>query len=408
MSEPTPPKQTAPPNEHVGGTSSSDIQRVALVSSSPSTRSIVRVVVIVLLLLAVKDLIVLVVTSLTYLLFMVVLAILLAYLINPLVKVIHRPFVQGRFAGAMPRPVAIAFAFLLVFGVVALAIGYLYPSVSQQAKTFVENVPNYTTDVQSSINDLNRRLDRLRVNDSIQTTINERINGALDTIGTGIAGFFSAVAIFAVTYLPWLVLVPILSFFFLKDAQFFRLMLLRMFPVGDWRTRVDSILEDVNATLTAYTRAQLISCILVGIVCTIGFYLLGNNYALLLGVLAGVFEFVPILGPLSLAVIATIVASFESGMQAALTALFLAVLRVTQDYVIYPRIVREGIHLHPLAVILSVLAGEQVAGIPGVFIAIPLVALGTVLHRHILEHTDSRGIITNLLEEDSKIEEATD
>ena len=76
-----------------------------------------------------------------------------------------------------------------------------------------------------------------------------------------------------------------------------------------------------------------------------------------------------------------------------------------QDYVIYPRIVREGIHLHPLAIILSVLAGEQIAGIPGVFIAIPLVALGTVLHKHFLEHTDSRGIITNLLEENQKTEE---
>src|SRR4051794_10688215 len=101
-----------PPNEHVGGETSTDVQRVALVSSSPSTRSVVRVVLIVLLLLAVKDILVLVVTSLTYLLFMVVLAILLAYLINPLVKTIHRPFQQGRFAGAMPRPVAIAFAFL--------------------------------------------------------------------------------------------------------------------------------------------------------------------------------------------------------------------------------------------------------------------------------------------------------
>jgi predicted PurR-regulated permease PerM len=54
---------------------------------------------------------------------------------------------------------------------------------------------------------------------------------------------------------------------------------------------------------------------------------------------------------------------------------------------------------------LSVLAGEQIAGIPGVFIAIPLVALGTVLHKHFLEHTDSRGIITNLLEENQKTEE---
>jgi len=396
---------TVPPNEHIEGAVSTDVQRVALVSSSPSTRSIVRVVVIVLLLLAVKDILVLIVTSLTYLLFMVVLAVLFAYLINPLVKTIHRPFVQGRFAGAMPRPVAIALAFLMVFGVLITAIALLSPQISEQAKDFVTNIPNYTTSLQSGINDFNRRLDRMRVSDSIQTQINERINSVLDSAGTGVTTFLSGLAIFAITYLPWLILVPILSFFFLKDAQFFRLGMLRMFPVGEWRTRVDAILGDINETLTAYTRAQLISCILVAIICTIGFYLLGNNYALLLGVLAGSFEFVPIIGPLALAVIATTIASFESGTEAALTVVFLAVLRVVQDYVIYPRIVREGIHLHPLAIILSVLAGEQIAGIPGVFLAIPLVALGTVLHKHFLEHTDSRGIITNLLEENQKTEE---
>jgi len=398
---PAPP----PPNEHIGGDVSADVQRVALVSTSPSTRSIVRVVVVVLLLLAVKDILVLIVTSLTYLLFMVVLAVLFAYLINPLVKTIHRPFAQGRFAGAMPRPVAIALAFLLVLGVLVLAVVLLSPQISEQAKDFVTNIPSYTTYLQSGINDFNRRLDRMRVSDSLQTQINERINNMLDSAGSGVTAFLSGAAIFAVTYLPWLLLVPILSFFFLKDAQFFRLGLLRMFPVGEWRTRMDSVLADVNETLTAYTRAQLISCLLVAIICTIGFYLLGNNYALLLGVLAGAFEFVPIIGPLSLAVIAITVASFESGMQAAFTALFLAVLRVVQDYVFYPRIVRDGIHLHPLAVILSVLAGEQVAGIPGVFLAIPLVALGTVLHKHFLEHTDSRGIITNLLEENQKTDE---
>ena len=395
---------TPPPNEHIEGETSPDVQRVALVSSSPSTRSIVRVVLIVLVLLAVKDILVFVLTSLTNLLFMVVLAVLLAYLINPLVRTIQKPFQQGRFSGAMPRPVAIAFAFLLVFGAFAVTIGLLSPRVSEQAKTFVTNIPTYTTALQSSLYDFNRRLDRMRVSESLQTQINDGINRALDSIGVSVTNFLGAAAVF-LTYAPWLILIPILSFFFLKDAQFFRLGLLRMFPVGDWRSRVDAILGDVNETLTAYTRAQMISCVWIGLVCTVGFYLLGNNYALLLGVLAGVFEFVPIIGPLSIAVIATVVGGFESGLQAALTTLFLAVLRVLQDYVVYPRIVREGIHLHPLAIILSVLAGEQVAGIPGVFIAIPLVALGTVLHKHFLEHTDSRGIITNLLEENQKTDE---
>jgi predicted PurR-regulated permease PerM len=77
--------------------------------------------------------------------------------------------------------------------------------------------------------------------------------------------------------------------------------------------------------------------------------------------------------------------------------IFLAVLRLLQDYVFYPRIVREGIHLHPLAIILSVLAGEQVAGIPGVFLSIPVVALLTVVYKHILEHSGSKGIVANML-----------
>jgi len=387
-----------PANENMSGEGSGDIQRVALVSSSPSARSVVRVVVIVLLLLAVKDVIVLIVTSLIYLLFMVILAILFAYLINPLIDFIHRPFKEGRFAGAMPRPAAIALSFLVVIGVLAIGIGLLAPEVAEQAKTFVTNVPTYTSNIQADIIDLNHRLDRMGVSDSLQTTINERINSSLDTAGTAVTGFLTTTAIFLVTYLPWLVLIPILAFFFLKDASMFRLALLRMFPAGDWRIRADSFMTDVNKTLAAYTKAQLIACLLIGVVCTIGFYILGNNYALLLGVLAGVFEFVPIIGPLAIGIIATTVAGFESGTQAVLTALFLGVLRIVEDYAVYPRIIREGVHLHPLAVILSVLAGEQVAGIPGVFIAIPLVALATVLYKHILEHTDSRGIITGLIE----------
>src|SRR5215217_3871106 len=89
-------------NENILGEKSENIQRVSLVSSSPSPRSIVRVVVIVLLLLAVKDFLGVVLSSLTYLLFMVVLAIFFAYLINPLVEIIRKPF-AGSYPKLMPQ-----------------------------------------------------------------------------------------------------------------------------------------------------------------------------------------------------------------------------------------------------------------------------------------------------------------
>jgi predicted PurR-regulated permease PerM len=384
-------------NENILGEKSEQIQRVSLVSSSPSARSIVRVVIIVLLLLAVKDFLGVVIGSLTYLFFMIVLAIFLAYLINPLVELIRKPF-EGSYPKLMPRSLAIGLSFLLVFSILAVAIYYLVPGISRQARTFVENIPSYTTSLQSAINDMNRRLDRMRIADNVQTQINERINLFLETAGTFVTTILGMSAIYAVTYLPWLVLVPILAFFFLKDAQLFKVALLRVVPVGDWRSRVESVMADVNSTLKAYTRAQLISCLLIGTLCTIGFYLLGNDYALILGIMAGVLELIPLLGPLTIGILATLVSGLESGWQALWTAMFLIFLRIFHDYFTYPRIIREGIHLHPLAVILSVLAGEQVAGIPGVFIAIPLVALLTVLYKHILEHTSSRGLFTGLLE----------
>jgi predicted PurR-regulated permease PerM len=352
---------------------------------------------IVLLLLAVRDFLGLVLSSLTYLFFMIVLAIFLAYLINPLVELIRKPF-EGSYPKLMPRSLAIAISFVLVFSVLGISAYYLAPGISQQGRAFVENIPAYTTSIQSAITDMNRRLDRMRIDESVQKQINERINLFLEASGTFVTTVLGLGAIYAVTYVPWLILVPILAFFFLKDAHLFKVGLLRVVPVGDWRTRVESVMADVNNTLKAYTRAQLISCLLIGVICTIGFYVIGNDYALLLGILAGVLELIPLLGPLTLAIIATFVAGFESGWQSLWTVVFLGVLRIVQDYAIYPRIIRDGIHLHPLAVILSVLAGEQVAGIPGVFIAIPLVALLTVLYKHILEHTSSRGLFTGLLE----------
>src|SRR5829696_2790928 len=391
-------KKVELPNEHILGDPTDYIQRVSLVSSSPAPRAIVRVVVIVLALLAVKDFLGIVLSSLTYLFFMIVLAIFFAYLINPLVDLIQRPFVDRTWGRLMPRALAIGISFLLVFSVLGIGIYYLAPQVSEQAKAFVTNVPTYTSSVQSTITDFNRRLDRMRISDSVQQQINDRINGFLDAAGTFTTTLLGLGAIAALTYLPWLILVPILAFFFLKDAHLFRVALLRVVPVGDWRTRVESVMTDVNNTLKAYTRAQLISCVLIGIICTIGFYLLGNNYALLLGILAAVLELIPLIGPLTVAIVAVAISSLESGFQGLLTGVFLGVLRIAQDYIIYPRIIRDGIHLHPLAVILSVLAGEQVAGIAGVFIAIPLVALLTVLYKHILEHTSSRGLFTGLLE----------
>ena len=199
-------------------------------------------------------------------------------------------------------------------------------------------------------------------------------------------------------YLPWLILIPILAFFLLKDAESFRRSALLMLPRGRWRWRGDEFFQDINSTLAAYIRAQLTACFFIGVVCALGFTLLGLPGGLVMGFIAGVFEFVPLVGPLTVAIMAAILAMFHAGpFNAFLVLLFLGVLRIVQDYAIYPRLIGQGIHLHPLAVIFAILAGEKLAGVAGIFLAIPVVAILTVSYRHWMEHRGSEGI-ADLLE----------
>src|SRR5205807_2281867 len=152
--------------------------------------------------------------------------------------------------------------------------------------------------------------------------IDEKVSDSISAAGEGIYNVASWLL-----YLPWLVLVPILAFFFLKDADTFRRSALMMLPQGRIRWRGDEFFQDVNSTLAAYIRAQLI----------------------------------------------------------------------VQDYFLYPRIIGSGIHLHPLAVILAILAGHEIAGVAGIFLAIPVIAVLTVTYRHWLEHRGSTGLVAELL-----------
>lgn len=393
------PTQSDPDREHLVEPSQIEPVRVVLDPSSPSIRSIIRVVLVAMIFVFIVTRIENVIGSLTYLFFLLVLSIFFAYLIYPLVNLIRAPFKSRSVERFMPRSLAIVIAYLVVFSVLGGIIAGIAPSVSQQARDFGTSLPAYGASIQRNFNDLNRRFDRLRIPDEVQTKINEQAIAIGERITSGVGNFVLSF----VTFLPWLVIIPILAFFFLKDVNSFRLTVLRLFPAGPWRMRADSVLSDANSTLAAYVRAQLISCVLIGIICTVVFYLIGLKYALLLGILAGIFEFVPLLGPLTIGLIATTtVALGDQPDRAFYVAVFLIVLRIIHDYVTYPRIVRGGIHLHPVLIILSVLAGEQIAGIPGVFLAIPVVALITVAYKHFLDHQGSKTLFEGLVHQEEQ------
>jgi predicted PurR-regulated permease PerM len=189
--------------------------------------------------------------------------------------------------------------------------------------------------------------------------------------------------------IPWLILVPIFAFFFLKDAELFRQRALRLFLERRLRWRGDLFFEEVSRTLAAYTRALLAGCIVVATICSVGFLAIGIPYPLLFGVAAGLLEFLPLVGPFLIAVIVVGVAGLQSLSKAVLVAGFLLVVRIAEDYLIYPRLVGRELPLHPMAVILAILCGAEIGGVAGVFLAVPTLAILTVAFRHWRAHQNA-------------------
>ncbi len=362
-------------------------------ASWPQTRAVLRVILIILIVAVTLWVIV----KLTGVILLLVLSIFFAYFVSPLVEFLRRPIPLGKRNIALPRTAAISLAYITIVAVIVLGIYFLAPRLGSQFPEFTEQARGYWTAVGDKTKGMVEYFRTHRMPGPLLDAVNKAIPSVIEKVSLTASEVLGSMAHWLI-YIPWLVLIPILSFFFLKDADTFRRSALQMLPKGRWRWRGDEFFQDINSTLAAYIRAQLTACLFIGVICALGFTLLGLPSPLVLGLIAGIFEFIPLVGPLAIALVAAIAAMLHAGpFSAFIVLLFLAVLRIVQDYVVYPRLIGQGIHLHPLAVIIAILSGAELAGVAGIFLAIPVVAILTVSYRHWLEHRGSEGL-ADLLE----------
>jgi predicted PurR-regulated permease PerM len=306
-------------------------------------------------------------------------AALFAYIVAPLVHLVERPV---RLAGRrrhLPRGLAIAVVYLALGGCVTIAAVLLLPIASEQAHDMIARAPSYAQSITAWEHGWSREYERLRIPAGLRHSIDE----SMTSMGEAAFESTRATIVALVVVLPWMILIPVLAFFLLKDASALRRLVVLALP-HPVRLRGHQLFEEANATLAAFMRAQLLACLLVGSVCGVGFAALGIPYAVLLGVLAAALEFIPLVGPLAVAVAATIVGALHAPLLAVWALTFLGLVRIVEDYVVFPRLMRRGVRLHPLAVIVAVLAGAALGGIAGMFLAVPIAAVASVLGRHLI------------------------
>jgi predicted PurR-regulated permease PerM len=305
-------------------------------------------------------------------LFFFVVALLFGYLLSPLVNLLDRVLPASR-----TRTPALALAYFIFLGVL-VGGGILIGSrvvdeanaLRKQFPVLLEHWQQPSSAVPPSVNSF-----KAEAIERIREWISSRAGDILSSLPSAGAKFLSVAG-----DLVYVVIVPILGFFFLKDGREMREYFLSLFTDGPRRAMLDDLLADVHLLLAHYIRAIFLLSVATLISYSITLSLMGLTYGILLGAVAGVLEFIPMIGPFAGAVIILVVGGF-SGVSIIGLLIFLGVYRVFQDYVLSPYVMGSGVELHPLAVLFGVFAGAEIAGVPGAFLSVPVLALLRVLYR---------------------------
>jgi predicted PurR-regulated permease PerM len=297
-------------------------------------------------------------------------ALMLAYFFDPLYK-----FLLNKKA---PKVLAIIIVFGIIIALLILTIFFLIPSVINQLNILYKEIPNFIENYQNLILSIKPQLSKFINPADVEILLKEN----LSELQKGVLGFSQSIIIYlsnivsSITF--GIVIIPLILFYLMRDMFIFKENLY-IFVSKENKKEFKEVLEEIDHIVSGFIRGRIIVCFIVGTLIGIGLYFLNLKFALIIGVISGVFNFVPYLGPI-VGVVLTLIFALGSPWWTLLMIIVLFVL-VNQLEAIYlnPNILGKGLGLHPLTVILSMLICGQLLGILGVLVAVPLVAILKVL-----------------------------
>lgn len=307
--------------------------------------------------------------------FIFVVSLLFAYLLLPIVDFIDRAIPMKR-----SRTPALAIVYLfLVAGLVLTGIE-IGSRVAEQASSLAQRVSAFMQPDQTEGLPLPQPVKPMgdRLLSAVRTVIQEHYQEILQTLPRAALRTVSAA-----TNVIFIVIVPILSFFFLKDGRALQRYIVSLVDDERHRGVLSGIAKDLNVLLAQYMRALVLIGLATSIAYGAFFTVMGVPYGVLLAAIAFPLEFVPMLGPLTSTVIIVLVAGFSGYPHILAILVFLAVFRIFQDYVLAPHLMSAGMELHPLLVMFGVFSGQQIAGFAGAFLSVPVMAVLRIVYRRL-------------------------
>ena len=296
----------------------------------------------------------------------------LFYILNPVVA-----FMTNRLK--IKRIFAIMLVFLLLVAALVLIIGSIIPQLVLQLSQLANAMPDVVKQVESwaqelqqndFINQVFTQIDLTKQLDSMNLSYGKIIQGFLSGLSSSLGSIVGSIATTTMT----LVTAPFILFYMLKDGDKILPNVAKVVPEKR-REQVKKLLVDMNKTLSNYISGQAIECIFVGTFTFLGYWLVGVDYAFLFGMIAGVTNLIPYLGPYLGLLPAVLVTVFTDPVKALLCCVVVLVVQQLDGNIIYPNVIGKSLAIHPLTIIIVLLVGGNIAGLLGIFLGVPFYAI---------------------------------
>lgn len=295
-------------------------------------------------------------------------ALIISYVLNPVVRMLG-----GR---KVPRTAAVLLIYAVFLTSLSVVLMNVIPMFIEQLEELGEHLPELTMHTQQMMDSWNTGFlpgsIRMGMNNWFFQFENRLANGIsafLDNIGTTIGVVFNAF------------IIPFLIFYILKDFEVIERLIIQYLPRSR-RKSIINLLKEIDEALGNYIRGQLLVCVIIGVLAYIGYIIIGMPFALLMAGVVAICNIIPYLGPFLGAAPAMVVATTISWKMVLLVLLVNMVCQMIESNVISPQVVGRTLHLHPLLIIFALLVGGEIAGIPGLILAVPFFAVIKVIIQH--------------------------
>lgn len=299
-----------------------------------------------------------------------VIAMIISYVLNPVVTLLN--------SRKVPRTIAVLLIYAVFITSTTVVLMNMIPMFMNQLQQLNASMPEMAMKAQSLVDGLN---DFEFLPESVRQGINNSLakmeNGISLAISKSIDGIGSTINMLFIAFI-----IPFLAFYILKDFQLIEKTALAIVPKRQ-RKNIIKLLVDIDTALGHYIRGQFLVCVIVGMLAYAGYWYIDMPYPLLLASVVAVFNIIPYLGPFFGAAPAIITASTISLKMVMLVVIVNLACQILEGNVISPQVVGKSLKMHPLIIIFALLVGGELAGIAGLILAVPCFAVIKVVLQHI-------------------------